>query len=768
MQRKKASSAKAVTRDKGQTSETSEQKTTLRSVLFWLCGSMLLVVPLAFGGGVYRVFVLPKYVSLLAGAALTLPVLALIVRKEGAAVFRLLKSPLTTLIALYMGTMCLSTAFGAEPLGSLFGSYAVQMGLLTRLCFFVLFAAIVIAAGRSARRLETLLVLVCVAGFVVAAYGCVQLVGRDPLLAPHLYTFKSPEGNVTRIPSTLGHSNYLGNFLLYTIPVTAAMAAAVRSRARRIALVTIAISVTALLFSGTRGAWVGLIAGVAVFVRLALPQGSRLRDALGFLRSTKALVAVGIVAIATVILVLSPVSRNVGIRVRSLMTDRLSGSGRTLLWRDSLKMVGDYVLAGCGPDGFIRSFPSYKSAELSAYAPETADESSHSSYIDAAVCFGLPGAILYLAVVICAFRLMLKSLQKAQEPKARILTIGLIAAFSAVCIHNLFIYDQIATGFYFFVFLAFAQVVRNATEASDPTAEAAIHRSRGSLWNLLVAASSAVAVVAVWFAAGEVRADRAVRNAFVAARQGDFDGLIAQSSEASASLNPARPLDYLVARAFSDFATAPDKPEERGSNNKSAAAGDRRKEAIELAIAHAEIAVRHSLSPVAEYTLIAYLANIGGNYELVKDGAVKATQADKNYFAGHWLLAEALLAAGDRDGAIREAQVARTLHPKAPGPISVLARALGSLGDDSVQVDDLIELGRALTEQGLNENAEVILKRAIVQAGPCSSCHKQLALLYEAENRVEEATAEWKRCAEDATDENTRAEATERIASLSK
>src|SRR5262249_53419037 len=212
----------------------------------------------------------------------------------------------------------------------------------------------------------------------------------------------------------------------------------------------------------------------------------------------------------------------------------------------------------------------------------------------------------------------------------------------------------------------------------------------------------------------------------------------------------------------------PDKPEERGSNNKSAAAGDRRKEAIELAIAHAEIAVRHSLSPVAEYTLIAYLANIGGNYELVKDGAVKATQADKNYFAGHWLLAEALLAAGDRDGAIREAQVARTLHPKAPGPISVLARALGSLGDDSVQVDDLIELGRALTEQGLNENAEVILKRAIVQAGPCSSCHKQLALLYEAENRVEEATAEWKRCAEDATDENTRAEATERIASLSK
>src|SRR5262249_46791133 len=113
-------------------------------------------------------------------------------------------------------------------------------------------------------------VIVCVAGLIVSAYGCLQVVGRDPFLSASSYTFKSPEGNVTRIPSTLGHSNYLGNFLLYTIPLTSSLALAFHSRARRIAIASIAISIAALVFSGTRGAWVGLAVGAIVFVMLAL------------------------------------------------------------------------------------------------------------------------------------------------------------------------------------------------------------------------------------------------------------------------------------------------------------------------------------------------------------------------------------------------------------------------------------------------------------------------------------------------------------------
>src|SRR5262249_44425838 len=160
--------------------------------------------------------------------------------------------------------------------------------------------------------------------------------------------------------------NYLGNFLLYTIPLTSSLALAFHSRARRIAIASIAISIAALIFSGTRGAWLGLIVGAIVFVMLALKarpgEDEDARDRLardkdvgpaasdgGRLRfkGAKVIVVVAVLLAAAVIVALSPVSRNVGVRARSLMTDRFTGSGRTLLWRDSLRMAADFVLIGC-------------------------------------------------------------------------------------------------------------------------------------------------------------------------------------------------------------------------------------------------------------------------------------------------------------------------------------------------------------------------------------------------------------------------------------
>ena len=57
---------------------------------------------------------------------------------------------------------------------------------------------------------------------------------------------------------TLGHADYLGNFLLYTTPPSVAFALVSRGKARWFALLAAMLSIVAIICSGTRGAWVVL------------------------------------------------------------------------------------------------------------------------------------------------------------------------------------------------------------------------------------------------------------------------------------------------------------------------------------------------------------------------------------------------------------------------------------------------------------------------------------------------------------------------------
>src|SRR5215475_11435488 len=104
MPKKKVSGAKPARPADSRETRKSDPEDGSRSVLMWICGSILLLVPVAFSRGVYRIFVLPKFAVLLIGAALILVGLAAALR-NGPAVFRTLKSPLTIFVCLYVAFM---------------------------------------------------------------------------------------------------------------------------------------------------------------------------------------------------------------------------------------------------------------------------------------------------------------------------------------------------------------------------------------------------------------------------------------------------------------------------------------------------------------------------------------------------------------------------------------------------------------------------------------------------------------------------------------
>lgn len=744
-----------------------------QAALFWTCMLVIALVPLVFSTSVYRIYVLPKFSVLLVGSALILFLLGLTgVRSTGW--MSVLRSQHVVLALLFVGAAAISTLLGAVPLASLFGSFQSEMGLLTRLCFLICFIGLIAAVGCNMRRFTIAAWVIAATGLLAAVYAFLQFFGWDPFLSLSAYTVRAPGGTVVRVIGPLGHSNYLGNFLLYTAPMTASLALAWHGRPRRIAMVAVMFSVAAVAFSGTRGAWFGLFAGAATIGLLEL----RALRAKGVMESKRMMIRAAFacagVLILALVIVSSPASRDVASRARSFVEDRFTGSGRILLWRDALKMVPRFALIGSGPEAFSREFLAFKSLDLARSAPQINNENPHNSFLDAAISVGLPGAILYAAFVCSAFSLLLKARRSGADRKIALICSGLLASLVAVTVHNLFIYDQIPTGLYFFVFNALALIAWNVTQAQKQAAAEELASEppvTGLRWTGLAIASSGAAllIAAAWFSASIIGADVALKRAMLSARAGDFEGLVAHGERASRSLDPTGAYNFQFARALAIYGDSIPKNAELASpqNHRSEKADIKRKQAIEAAVDQAQKSLPHTLTPDASYVLLAYLAFAQGDNSKLHDYAGKAIDWDPNYFNARWLMAEALLAEGDRDGAAVQAQLALRLRPASSEARSVLARARGESPLISPRIQGLVERARSLMERRNFDKAEDLLQRAIRDAqGPCPECHRQLALTYEEAARYKDAIAEWEMVALVSPDQEEVRQARARIEAL--
>src|SRR5438093_12351403 len=114
--------------------QNSTPGTIIRTLSFWLSLLLLVSVPLAFSTSVYRTFSLPKFLILLTGSAGLVPLIAFIARSNGRNSVARPGSKHVLLVSAYVALIAVSTAFGAAPVASLFGSFENQMGLITRLC----------------------------------------------------------------------------------------------------------------------------------------------------------------------------------------------------------------------------------------------------------------------------------------------------------------------------------------------------------------------------------------------------------------------------------------------------------------------------------------------------------------------------------------------------------------------------------------------------------------------------------------------------------
>ena len=276
-----------------------------------------------------------------------------------------------------LGVAALATAMSIAPEQSLVGHYPEYQGLLLLVGAGIVGFGAFSLAGDDAmweivRRAATLAVL------AVFAYALLQFLGADPVAYQREFL-------VRRVRSTLGNASNLGVFICLALPFVLAHARAERGAWRWLAWTATCAGAITLVWSLSRGAWAGALAGALVWLAA---------EGRSWSRATRARVAAIVACVAIVatiaLLLLVP---SAGSRLGSLADPPTGTAGwRVEVWAASTQLVAARPVLGFGPAAFRYAFPPRRTASM--MAGETgvqALDDPHNLLASAAVSAGVAG-----------------------------------------------------------------------------------------------------------------------------------------------------------------------------------------------------------------------------------------------------------------------------------------------------------------------------------------------------------------------------------------
>jgi tetratricopeptide (TPR) repeat protein/O-antigen ligase len=337
--------------------------------------------------------------------------------------------PVLALAVVYI----LATIFSVTPATSLWGSYQRLQGTYTTLSYLVIFFSLA-ANLRRREQVERLVGAMILSSLPVSLYGVLQRIGADPI----------PWGGdvSVRIASNMGNSIFVAAYLIMVFPLTlmrvvesfdALMAdreaenvsADTRipgSEAAHFIRLTgyvfiLALQVTALYFSGSRGPWLGWGASlVLLWLGLSLIWRKRAMILAG--------VVLAFVAVVFLVALNIPEGPLESLRSRPefgrlgqlLDAESRTGRVRTLIWKGASELVQPHApldypdgsqdifnvlrpLIGYGPESMYVTYNRFYQPELTQVEKRNASpDRAHNETWDSLAITGLLGLLAYLAL----------------------------------------------------------------------------------------------------------------------------------------------------------------------------------------------------------------------------------------------------------------------------------------------------------------------------------------------------------------------------------
>lgn len=354
----------------------------------------------------------------------------------------------TALLAL----ITISAIFGANPEKSFWSNFERMEGAVT---YFHLFAYFIVASTvLTARDMwRPYLNLHLGAGVIMAIYGVLQWGGALAVVQ-----------DGTRVNGTLGNAEYLGTYALFNIFLAAFMLfrngfanTSAHIRATIYSLI-ILLQTFVLYHTGTRGAMLGLIAGVGlttILIAIFEKNNKTIRkSAIGVLVAVVIFIA-GFIALRDASFIKqSPVLS----RFATISLSDGTSHARLMVWGMALKGFEERPIIGWGMDNFGYVFSKYYDPNM--WGQEQWFDRAHNVFFDWLVAGGALGLLAYLSLFGCAIYCIWRRADELSILEKSVLT-GLLGGYF---FQNLFVFDNLSSLIYFGTILAYIGSLSTRTD----------------------------------------------------------------------------------------------------------------------------------------------------------------------------------------------------------------------------------------------------------------------------------------------------------------
>jgi len=341
----------------------------------------------------------------------------------------------------------ISTIFSQVKWFSFWGSWERRMGFLAWLHFFV-FSLILFLNLKSRKQIYRILISIIFSSILVVFYGLIQSQGWD------IFGWTYDPFARGRIFSTIGQPNFLGSWLLLTLPIPLVFLYRRNFKTKILSLFLFLLLLYTLFLTKSRGAMVGLIFlfGFLVFMWIW--------------KKNKKLIIIPILCFLFILLLLffsqtnvqkfneSPVSLPFLARIQSFTNLQEAGQYRLEHWRASLDLIKQRPILGYGIATQRFNFPKYYQPEFAVYEkPNIYLDYAHNDILDILLSAGFFGLISYLMLIIYVFARGWKYfLNKSEKPDSQIIVLVLMAGLFGYLTSILFSFHVMSTLLYFWVF----------------------------------------------------------------------------------------------------------------------------------------------------------------------------------------------------------------------------------------------------------------------------------------------------------------------------
>jgi O-antigen ligase/Tfp pilus assembly protein PilF len=346
--------------------------------------------------------------------------------------------------AVFLGVMALANALGAYPLQSFWSNFERMDGYVTLVHLFMLI--VVMASMFTTKKIWTYFLHLSVAiALLVALHGLGQYFG----------VLDGPASSRVRIDSRLGNAAYMAVYMLFHIFMLLWLLVNSKVNMHKVLYVAgVVVLAVTLLFTGTRGTFLGLVGGVIVAVAYVAIFGRKYPEfrkvAIG------AFIAIAILGTGFYFVRDSDFVQSQGSLARianiSITNDLIT---RSTIWKMAYEGVKERPLLGWGQSNF--NFVFNKQYEPSLYAGESWFDRTHNIIFDWLIAGGIFGLLSYLSILAASFYYLLVEplVKKGKGETFNVLERGvLIGLLVGYTLHNLVVFDNIISYIFFGTILA--------------------------------------------------------------------------------------------------------------------------------------------------------------------------------------------------------------------------------------------------------------------------------------------------------------------------